>query len=248
MKRQIFFLPTILFFFISLIGVFAESSASKTVFSSFVPSVFGISGAFGCGYGFGKGADLAKDALLETGAESARAAGYEVWQIDVFTQWSLTARFGAALDISGGPLAFAALGYNAEGKPAEGRSYSYFNIDSAALVSFNLEFHSGVFFAMIGPLLGFRTGDGHVFLKSNGVTSAYIVPGDQMLNASLGGMLSSGYSLSMGPGYIDLGLKITYHYSSAQGFLTHDSIPVHIIALSVFAGYSFRSKNNGSEN
>ncbi len=242
MKRQILFLPAILFFFINLAGVFAEPSASKTVFSYFIPSVFGISGAFGSGYGFGKGADLAKDALLETGAESGRAAGYEVWQVDVFTQWSVTARFGAALDISGSPLAFAALGYNAEGKAVEGRSYSYFNLDTAVLLSFNLEFRRGVVFAMIGPLLGFRLGDGHVSLKSKGIASTYVVPRDQMPNASLGGMLSTGYSLLMGPGYIDLGLRITYHYSSVQGFLTQDSIPVHIITPSVFAGYSFRGK------
>ncbi len=242
MKRQTSFLLTILFFFISLAPAPAESSASKTVLFSFVPSVFGISGAFGYGYGLGKGADLAKDALMETGAESGRVSGYEVWQADVFTQWSVTARFGAVLDISGGPLAFASLGYDAEGKAAEGRSYSYFNLDTAVLLSFNLEFRRGVVFAMIGPLLGFRLGDGHVSLESKGVTATYIVPRDQMLNASLGGMLSTGYSLLMGPGYIDLGLKITYHYSSAQGFLTKDSIPVHIIAPSVFAGYSFRGK------
>ncbi|MCK5153098.1 MAG: hypothetical protein KAQ93_01965 [Spirochaetales bacterium] len=242
MKRQISLVLTIVFFFADYTGMFAESLDSESQSFSYIPSAYGLSGSFGLGYGFGEGADLAKDALLETGSDSSKIISNELWQIDIFAQWPISTEFGAILDVSIGPLAFAVLGYNATGEAVEGLSYSYLNMDIAALLSYNLSLWKGIFSAMAGPLLGFRLGEGQVLLKSEDVTSKYTVPGDQMLNASLGGMIGTGYAIPLGPGFIDLGLKITYHYSSVQGFLTEYPTPVNIITPSISIGYSLRGK------
>lgn len=229
-------------FFASHTGIFAESLDSEPQSFPYTLSAYGMSLSFGLGYGFGEGADLAKEALLETGADSSKITGNELWQIDIFAQWPISTEFDATLNIALGPLAFAVIGYNAAGEAVEGLSYSFLNLDIAALVSFNQGFRGGIIFAMAGPLLGFRLADGQVLLKSEDVTSTYTVPGDQMLNASLGGIISTGYSLQAGPGFIDLGLKIAYHYSSVQGFLTKNSVPVNVITPSISIGYSLRGK------
>ncbi len=242
MKRQISPALTIILFLAAYTGMFAQSLDSESQSFSYIPSVYGLSGSFGLGYGFGEGSDLAKDALLETGANSSEITANELWQIDIFAQWLISTKFGAALDVSVGSLAFAVLGYNAAGDAVEGLSYSYLNMDIAALFSYNRNFWKGIFSAMAGPLLGFRLGDGQIILKSEDVTSKYTVPGDQMLNASLGGMIGTGYALALGPGFIDFGLKITYHYSSVQGFLTTNAIPVNILTPSISIGYSLRGK------
>ncbi len=194
------------------------------------------------GMDYGVGSNLAKGSLLETGAVTAKITGRDLWQADIFAQWPVINKFGAVLSLSLSPLAFSTIGYDSAGKAITGLSYSFLNLDIAPLVSFSLHLKSGIISAMIGPLLGLRIGDGSVFLKSEDVSSTYTVPGSQMLNASLGILLSGSYSLSAGPGYIDLGLKITCHYSSAQGFLTEEATPVYIVTPCFSAGYSLRGK------
>ncbi|RKX80532.1 MAG: hypothetical protein DRP58_13070 [Spirochaetes bacterium] len=241
-KKQILLIFTIILILTAQTGIFAQSLDTLSNSFSYIPSVYGLSGSFGFGYEFGEGSNLAKDSLLETGAETAKITGNELWQIDIFAQWLISTKFGAALDVSVGSLAFAVLGYNTAGDPVEGLSYSYLNMDIAALFSYNRNFWKGIFSVMAGPLLGFPLGDGQVILKSEDVTSKYTVPEDQMLNASLGGMIDTGYALALGPGFIDFGLKITYHYSSVQGFLTTDAIPLNIITPSISVGYYLRGK------
>ena len=242
MKRQIPFLLIVLFFLVNSTGIFAEYSSQKNIFLSFIPSTYGISESLGSGYGFGEGTNLAKDTLLETGANSSKVTGNELWQVDIFAQWSMGTKFGVVLNFSVGPLPFAVLGYNADGEAVEGLSYSYLNMDIAALLSYNISSRGGIISTRAGPLLGFRLGNGQVILKSEDIISKYTVPGDQMLNASLGGIIGTGYALAVGSGFIDFGLKVTYHYSSVQGFLTTEAIPVNIITPSISIGYSLRGK------
>lgn len=235
MKKQISPVLIIIVFFVAPTGMFAQSF-------SFIPSVYGISGSYGLGYGFGEGADLAKDGLLETGADSAKIIGSDQWQVDLIALWPIAGRFGAGLMFSSGPLSYAVIGYDTTGAAREGLNYSFFNLDVTALVSYSKAIHKGIISAMIGPLFGFRLGDGTITSKSEGLTTTGTVPGKQMLNASVGCVLNTVYSLSAGPGYIDMGLKISYHYSSAQGFLAVDSTPVNIITPSFSVGYSIRGK------
>lgn len=228
-----------------LAGITGASALSSNIplgFFSYFPSSYGISGSYGVGYGFGQGANLAKDGLLETGADSAKVIGSDQWKVDLFALWPIAGRFGVGFMFSSGPLSYAVIGYDAMGKAREGLNYSFFNLDVSALVSYRRAIQKGIISAMIGPLLGFRLGDGTITSKSEGLTNTSTVPGKQMLNASVGCVLNTVYSLSVGSGYIDMGMKISYHYSSAQGFLAVDSTPVNIITPSFSVGYSMGGK------
>jgi len=227
--------------------LFATPSGEDKAARSFLPSIAGVSASFGLGCGMGEGISPAKEALLETGSDSAKIAGAESWAAEVFALWPVSGDFGVGLDLSLSPLAFALLGFDAARNPAEGVRYSYLSLNIAPLASYSRDFHTGLLSVMAGPLLGIQLTDGQVTGKTEDAEYRYSVPLGSMLRASLGGMLKAQYSVRLGPGFLDLGILLTYHYSSVRGYLTDDLVPVHILTPFITAGYSFREEKNGSK-
>ncbi len=226
----------------SLRGIFADDFSPRLNSFSLLPSAYGISGSFGLSYGAGEGSIIAINSLLETGSHSSRISGTEVWGIDLFSQWLINKKFGAELNLSVSPLSFSVLGYDDSGKAEKGIRYSFLNMDTAILVFYRRNIGTGFLSVTAGPLLGVRLGDGIVLLNSENVTAQYTVTGKQLPSASLGAFLSGRYSYSVGPGFIDLGLKISYHYTSVKGLLTEESVNVNIIAPMLSVGYSLRGR------
>ena len=207
---------------------------------SILPSRYSVTGSFSLGYGMGEGAETAKGAFLETGADTALITGAELWQAEAFAGWPLGRRFCLDLGVVLGPSGFAVVGRDPAGNPVEGRRYSSMNLDAAVLASFEWPVQSGLAYFGLAPFFGFVLAGGQVVLKTDGVTSRYSVPADEMTEASLGGMLRGGYSLPAGLGYLTAGLKITYRYTTVKGFLTDDTVPLHLVTPSVSLGYSLK--------
>ncbi len=212
---------------------------------SLIPSTIDFSGSFGCGFGLGEGVSSAKEALLETGSIYSKVIAAEHGHIDICGTWPIAEGWGIALDLAVSPTAFAVAGYDGEGVVSEGRMYSCLSFNIAVLIFFSLNLDNGRMFFRAGPVIGINPLDGQVFLRSEGVISEYTVPAEQVFDASLGGMVSTGFSFPAGPGYITAGLKVTYHYASFQNFFYIESGPVHIVTPAVSLGYTFRIRGNG---
>ena len=207
----------------------------------------GASALFGLGFGTGEGADLARAALTETGSVKSLAAGHETWQADLFARLPLNSEFDAIFDIAVGPVAFAVSGFNDAGKAVESRSYSYYNMDIAALASYQWKTNEKIILDVAAGLFaGVRVSDGLVLLRSEGLESRYTVPAETMSDdkpgISFGGIIQPCCHVPLGPGFVDAGIKLFYRFSSVQGFLSDDFILAQIITPYIFAGYSIRIK------
>ena len=242
MKGKISLFLGIGLLFGSLTGIFADPLPPPVTPFSLLPSAYGASGFFGLSYGVGEGADIAINSLLETGSHSSRISGTEEWGMDLFSQWLITKQLGTELNLTMGPLSFSILGYDNSGSAEKGIRYSFLNMDAAILLFYRRNIGKGFLSVTAGPLLGVRLGNGLVLLKSEDVISQYSVIGKQIPTTSLGVSLSGRYSYPAGPGFIDMGLKIAYHYTSVKGLLTKESVNVNIVAPLLSVGYSLRGR------
>ena len=196
-----------------------------------------LTGAFGLGYGLGS--EDAQSLLSETGSEETGVIASEVWRVDLAAKIPVPETvLGVVLDLALGTSAFSVAGYNSEGVPLAGCLFSVLSLDIASLLSLDWTLPDGLLNVQAGPFVGFNLGDGRIVMNTAGVSSSYTVSADELGLFSFGALVNAGYKLELGPGALDVGLKIGYRAASVQGFIGEEPQYVHIITPYIFAGYS----------